>query len=68
MQEYLDVLLGDSGRSVSTFELLSSQSVSKLASHLTGAAPTSLGLYPQLGSLWRGPCITVATHRAQLDQ
>ena len=36
MQEFLDVLLGDSGRSVSTFELLSSQSVAKLTAFLTG--------------------------------
>ena len=36
MQEFLDVLLGDSGRAVSTFELLSSDSLAKLVAFLTG--------------------------------
>lgn len=36
MQEFLDVLLGDSGRAVSTFELLNSKTMAKLVAYLTG--------------------------------
>ena len=36
MQDFLDVLLGDSGRAVSTFELLNSKTMAKLVAYLTG--------------------------------